>query len=202
MAKRPSVCVSTPEFDLSHTGQSEGSGTLSNSNSSTLAIQALGGRDCPVSCRPALAPPTTERPAVTSRWGNLPPTPRQHGSLGLAHEKWNLNAGGLKFLSLKTVLLLALTIAKRVSDLQALSIRPSCLQFDPGYTRVCLRPNSAYVPKVMNSAYRCVTVELAAFHPPPFATAEDQRLNCLCPVRALCQFLAGTVDFSVMGCSL
>ncbi|KAL7873605.1 hypothetical protein AOLI_G00126760 [Acnodon oligacanthus] len=55
---------------------------------------------------------------------------------------------GLKFLSLKTVLLLALTTARRESDLQALSIRPSCLQFDPGYTKVHLCPNPAYVPKI------------------------------------------------------
>ena len=47
----------------------------------------------------------------------------------------------------------------------------------------------------MDSAYRCMTVELAAFHPPPFATAEDQRLNCLCPVRALRQYLVRTADF-------
>ena len=41
----------------------------------------------------------------------------------------------MKFVSLKVVLLLALTTAKRVSDLQALSIRPSCLQFAPGISK-------------------------------------------------------------------
>ena len=57
----------------------------------------------------------------------------------------------MKFVSLKTALLLALTTAKRVSDLQALSIRPSCLQFSQGLTKVCFRPNPAFVPKVVES---------------------------------------------------
>ncbi|KAK0156393.1 hypothetical protein N1851_000309 [Merluccius polli] len=91
----------------------------------------------------------------------------------------------MKFVSLKTALLLALTSAKRVSDLQALSIRPSCLQFAPGRTKVCLRPNPAFVPKVVVLGYRCPTVELLAFHPPPFSSAEEKKLNTLCPVRAL-----------------
>lgn len=49
-----------------------------------------------------------------------------------------LEAVGLKFASLKTTLLLALTTIKRVSDLQALSIQPFCLQFALGFTKVCL----------------------------------------------------------------
>ncbi len=92
---------------------------------------------------------------------------------------------GLKFLSLKKALLLALTTAKRVSDLQALSTRPACLQFAPGASKVCLRPNPAFIPKVVESAYKCPTVELRAFHPPPYGSAEESRLNTLCPVRAL-----------------
>ena len=35
----------------------------------------------------------------------------------------------IKFVSLETALLLALTSAKRVGDMQALSVSPSCLQF-------------------------------------------------------------------------
>lgn len=64
--------------------------------------------------------------------------------------------------------------------LGGLSTHPSCLQSDPGYTEVCLRPNPAFVPA---GAWWCLMVELAAFYPPPIATVEDQRLNCLCPVR-------------------
>ncbi|XP_066524949.1 uncharacterized protein [Hoplias malabaricus] len=106
-----------------------------------------------------------------------------------------LEGVGLKFLSIKTALLWALTTAKRVGELQALAIRPSCLQFDPGYTKVHLHTNPVFVPKVIGSAYRCPTVELAAFHPPPFNTVEDQKLNCLCPVRALRQYIDRTAGF-------
>nr|XP_054591823.1 uncharacterized protein LOC129156244 [Nothobranchius furzeri] len=103
-----------------------------------------------------------------------------------------VDGAGLKFLSLKTALLLALTTAKRVSDLQAWSVSPSCLRWAPGYTKVCLRPNPAFVPKVMESSYSCSPVELLAFHPPPFSSAEEQKLNCLCPVRALMAYMDRT----------
>ena len=106
-----------------------------------------------------------------------------------------LEAVGMKFVSLKAVLLLALTTAKCVSDLQALSIRPACLQFAPGLTKVCLRSNPAFVPKVVESAYRCPTVELSAFHPPPFSSAEERELNTLCPVRALHVYMSRTAEF-------
>ncbi|KAL7838548.1 hypothetical protein AOLI_G00269520 [Acnodon oligacanthus] len=48
--------------------------------------------------------------------------------------------------------------------------------------------------RVLVSAYRCVTVELAAFHPPSFMAVEDQRLNFLYPFRALRLYLVKTVD--------
>lgn len=38
---------------------------------------------------------------------------------------------GMKFIYFKTALLLALTTAKRVSDLPALFVSPSCLQWEP-----------------------------------------------------------------------
>lgn len=83
----------------------------------------------------------------------------------------------MKFVSLKTALILVLTPAKRVSDLQALLIRPLCLQFGAGLTKVCFKPNPAFVPKVMESGYRCPMVELLAFHRPPFSSAEERRFN-------------------------
>ncbi len=101
----------------------------------------------------------------------------------------------VKFVSLKTDLLLALTTAKHVSDLQSLSIRPSCLQFAPGLTKVCLRPNPAFVPKVVESAYRCPMVELLTFHPPPFSSLEEQRLNTLCPVQVLHVYVNRSAGF-------
>lgn len=104
------------------------------------------------------------------------------------HPFESLEEVGLKFASLKTALLLSLTTAKRVSDLQALSIQPSFLQFTPGLTKVCLQPNPAFVPKVVEAAYRCTKVELVAFHPPPFSSGEEQRLNTVPSARTACVF--------------
>ncbi len=54
----------------------------------------------------------------------------------------------LKFLSLKTALLTALTSIKRVGDLQAFSVSEECLVFGPVSSHVVLRPRPGYVPKV------------------------------------------------------
>ncbi len=48
-----------------------------------------------------------------------------------------------------------------------------------------LRPRPGYVPKVLSTSFRSQMVTLHSFHPPPFASSEDERLHMLCPVRAL-----------------
>ncbi len=48
-----------------------------------------------------------------------------------------------------------------------------------------LRPKPGYVPKVLSTSFRSQVVTLHSFHPPPFASSEDERLHMLCPVRAL-----------------
>ena len=98
----------------------------------------------------------------------------------------------MKFLSYKTALLLALTSAKRVGDLQALSVHPSCTQFTQDGSKVSLRPNAAYLPKVIPTAYSSMTFELSSFCPPPFASEEQRRLHSLCPVRALRTYIDRT----------
>ena len=104
-----------------------------------------------------------------------------------------LEAVDLKFLSLKTALLVALTTAKRASDMHALSVSASCLRFSGNGTRVTLRPNLSFLPKTFPAG--CTPVDLTAFHPPPFSSEEDRRLNCLCPVRALSVYKARTAPF-------
>ena len=326
MAKNSAVCFPSPQPDLPNTDQSEGSGAVTDLNSSTVAIQTLDSRNHPASGGRAMATPHPQGPSVSGAWGDIPSPSRTGCSLGLARERWNLKAAGmppkvietiqnarasstrsiysskwrvfeewchekqiipfqcsvvellcflqdlldkrrafstikvylaaisachvgfgdkpagqhplvcrfmrgarrtlpvsrplvplwdlsvvldalshhpfepigavgLKFLSLKTTLLLALTTAKRVSELQALSIHPSCLQLAPGLTKARLRPNPAFVPKVLETSYRCSTVELLAFHPPPFSSETEQRLNTLCPVRALGTYLDRTAGF-------
>ncbi len=53
-----------------------------------------------------------------------------------------LDSVELKFLSLKTALLTALTSIKRVGDLQAFSVSEECLVFGPVYSHVVLRPQA------------------------------------------------------------
>ncbi len=90
-----------------------------------------------------------------------------------------------RILTLKVTLLLALTLLKRVGDLQALSISEVCMDFTPGVATVTLRPRPGYVPKGLSTSFRSQVVTLHSFHPPPFASGEDERLYMLCPVRVL-----------------
>ena len=106
-----------------------------------------------------------------------------------------LQAVNLKCLTLKVALLVALTTAKRVSDLHALSTSPECMRFDDRSTKVTIKANPAFIPK--NALSVCVPVDLQAFHPPPFTSDEDRRLNCLCPVRALRIYVDRTAPFRI-----
>ncbi|KAL1255328.1 hypothetical protein QQF64_013389 [Cirrhinus molitorella] len=91
----------------------------------------------------------------------------------------------LKLLSLKTALLLALTTAKRVSELYTLSVHSSCMRFAPGGLKVTFKTNPAFLPKVFDHSGSDQSVDLMAFHPPPFSSSEEERLHCLCPLRTL-----------------
>ncbi len=82
-------------------------------------------------------------------------------------------------------LLLALTSLKRVGDLQAFSVSEKCMDFSPRLVKVTLRSRPGYIPKVLSTSFRSLVVTLHFFHPPPFASSEDERLHMLCPVRAL-----------------
>nr|XP_055035574.1 uncharacterized protein LOC129423361 [Misgurnus anguillicaudatus] len=103
-----------------------------------------------------------------------------------------LDKADLKVLSFKTALLLALASAKRVSEIHALSVHSACMQFMQGDVGVALKPNPAFMPKVINAI---APLELRAFYPPPFASVEQQKLNSLCPVRALRMYVSRTEGF-------
>ncbi|KAI2657538.1 Transposon Ty3-G Gag-Pol polyprotein [Labeo rohita] len=79
-----------------------------------------------------------------------------------------------RFLTLKTVLLLALSSLKRIGDLQALSVAPSFLDFAPGLSKAFLFPKAGYVPKVPTSTPRPVVLQ--AFCPPPFGMLTSRSL--------------------------
>ncbi|KAI2646337.1 hypothetical protein H4Q32_026326 [Labeo rohita] len=72
---------------------------------------------------------------------------------------------------------------RRVGDLQALFVAPSHLDFAPGMAKVFLYPRPGYVPKVPSLPPRPVVLQ--AFCSPPFRDSDQQKLNCMCPARAL-----------------
>ncbi len=83
----------------------------------------------------------------------------------------------------RLVFLLAISSLKRVGDLQALSVAPTHLDFAPGMAKAFLYPRAGYVPKVPFVTPQPVVLQ--AFSPPPFREPDQQRLNCMCPERAL-----------------
>ncbi|XP_043992826.1 uncharacterized protein LOC122842750 [Gambusia affinis] len=95
----------------------------------------------------------------------------------------------LRFVTLKTALLLALTSAKRVGELHAFSVNPACTKFSAGNRRVTLIPNPVFLPKVVGS---CSAIDLVSFNPPPFSSVMQERLHGLCPVRALHTYMDRT----------
>ncbi len=105
-----------------------------------------------------------------------------------------LGSISLKLLSFKMVLLLALASAKCVSELHALSVPSSCTYFSLSGDKLFLKPNPAFMPKCF-PALTSEVLELSVFHPPPFSSTEDQRLNALCPVRALQTCITRTSAF-------
>ena len=71
-----------------------------------------------------------------------------------------LERSSLKALSWKTALLLALTSAKRVFELTALSVHPSCLNIRGDQSGATLRPNHSFTPKSIRSSFRSRAIQL------------------------------------------
>ncbi len=92
-----------------------------------------------------------------------------------------------KFLTLKALFLLSISSLKRIEDLQALSVAPSCLEFAPGMVKAFLHSRPGYVPKDPANVARLIILQ--AFCPPPFQNADQERHNLLCPVWALDAFV-------------
>ncbi|KAI2657390.1 Piriformospora indica-insensitive protein 2 [Labeo rohita] len=76
-----------------------------------------------------------------------------------------------------------INVQRRVGDLQDFSVASSHLDFAPGMAKAFLHPRPGYVLKVPSSAPRPVVLQ--AFCPPPFREPDQQKLNCMCPVRVL-----------------
>lgn len=100
-----------------------------------------------------------------------------------------LESVDLKWLSFKTALLLALATAKRVGELHALSVHEHLCRFLPEGAGVFLRPNPAFLPKVLSSSRPSQDIEVRSL----YSTEEGVRRHSLvCPVRALRMYLQQT----------
>ncbi len=92
-------------------------------------------------------------------------------------------------LMLKTALLLALASVKRMGDLQALSVSPSCLEFGTNDSKIVLKPRQLKCSRPR--AFRAQVITLSVLPP----SEQDQGLNPLCPVRALKMYIERSAPF-------
>ncbi|KAK0156350.1 hypothetical protein N1851_000347 [Merluccius polli] len=89
---------------------------------------------------------------------------------------------------MKVAFLLAITSAKRVGELQALSMAETCLRWNPDGSGVVLWPT--FLPKVLSRTHLNQPIRLTRFD----STSEEGSSELLCPVRALKAYIAATAS--------
>nr|XP_061814201.1 uncharacterized protein LOC133604909 [Nerophis lumbriciformis] len=104
-----------------------------------------------------------------------------------------MDAAGPQWVARKAAFLLAVASAKRVGELHALSVSPSCMFWHPEGSGVTLWPNVAFMPKVLAGSRCNRPLRLARYRPPPGEGGSRQEL--LCPVRALRLYVDSTASF-------
>ncbi|XP_069600610.1 uncharacterized protein [Ranitomeya imitator] len=97
-----------------------------------------------------------------------------------------LDAIPLKVLTYKVALLVALTSARRVSDIQALSVDPPFLMVFQD--RIVLKPDPSYLPKVASIYHRSQEIILPSFFNTP-VTPEQHKLHTLDVRRAILTYI-------------
>ena len=98
----------------------------------------------------------------------------------------------VKMLTLKTLFLVAITSARRVSELQALSIRePFLMIFDD---RIVLKTDPGFLPKRVSSFHRTQDIVLPSFCNFP-NNNKEREFSCLDVRRALLRYLEVTKTF-------
>ena len=101
----------------------------------------------------------------------------------------------LKWLSLKVAFLIAVASARRVGEIQALSIHESCCRFLPESAGVLLRPNPAFLPKVLSDFHLHQPVVMKSLSLAQEGDGEAHDWALLCPVRALKIYIQRTGAF-------
>ncbi|XP_074840674.1 uncharacterized protein LOC142007924 [Carettochelys insculpta] len=97
------------------------------------------------------------------------------------------------FLTYKVVFLVAVTSARRVSELRALTVDPLYTVFHKD--KVKLRPHLAFLPKVVSPFHVNQDITLLVFYPKPYASPGEQSLHTLDIRRALAFYMDRTTPF-------
>ncbi|XP_050809179.1 uncharacterized protein LOC127051204 [Gopherus flavomarginatus] len=99
----------------------------------------------------------------------------------------------LLYLSWKTAFLVAITSARRVSELRALVVDPPYTVFHKD--KVQLRPHPAFLPKVVSAFHVNQEIFLPVFFPKPHSSGREQQLHSLDVRRALAFYVERTKPF-------
>ena len=99
----------------------------------------------------------------------------------------------ISWISKKAAFLVAITSGKRASDMVALSVQPGCFTLTGDRSKLVLRPDPSLHPKMLRANRQVNSLVLNAFYPAPVG-AEQVRLHCLCPVRAVAEYVDRTQD--------
>ena len=103
-----------------------------------------------------------------------------------------ISEASLRLITLKTVFLIAMTTARSLSELQALSIREPYMQVLED--RVILRTDQSFVPKVASSFHKSQDIILPSFCNKP-ANSKEEQLHRLDVRRCLLAYLDATKEF-------
>ena len=105
-----------------------------------------------------------------------------------------LERADLKWLSVKTAFLLAITSAKRVGELHALSVARGCVRWTSDGSDVTMWPNPIFLPKRLSAFHVNQPVKLSAYTPQTAGGLQPDA-SLLCPVRALRRYIDVTSEF-------
>lgn len=97
-----------------------------------------------------------------------------------------------KWLSLKTAFQLSITSARKVSEIQALSVHSDCCRWLLDEKRVVLQLNTAFLLKALSNFHLSQLVKLYSAPTEGSDWQAAQRLVSLCPVRALALYVSCT----------
>ena len=132
----------------------------------------------------AVRVPSWDLPAVLEALCSPPFEPLEHSEL--------------RGLYCKTAFFLAVTSAKRVGELHALSIASDCLQWNSDGSGVTMCPNPSFLPKRLSAFHVNQAISLATFAPELGVEGLPPNASFLCPVHALKQYIE--VFISLMLC--